>query len=290
MNAVKTAVLLGLLSCVLVVGGGAAAGRTGLMIGLVLAVGMNFFSYFFSDKLALASYSAQPVTPEENGDVYQRVYPLVWNLVQKMGLPMPKLWLLPDSSPNAFATGRNPQNASVAFTEGILQLMSDRELEGVVAHELGHVLHRDILISSVAATLAGAITYLSQIMWWFGGSRDDEREGGGLAGIVMMILGPIAAGLIQMAISRTREFSADEASAKYTGSPDELIQALGKLENGVARVPMTDASPASAHLFILNPFGAGGMSRMFSTHPSTEERIARLQAMRGDAFGNRPVR
>jgi len=203
---------------------------------------------------------------------------------------MPKLWLLPDSSPNAFATGRNPQNASVAFTEGILQLMSDRELEGVVAHELGHVLHRDILISSVAATLAGAITYLSQIMWWFGGSRDDEREGGGLAGIVMMILGPIAAGLIQMAISRTREFSADEASAKYTGSPDELIQALGKLENGVARVPMTDASPASAHLFILNPFGAGGMSRMFSTHPSTEERIARLQAMRGDAFGNRPVR
>lgn len=174
MNAVKTTLLLGLLSCLLVIGGGAFAGRNGLMIGLVLAVGMNFFSYFFSDKLALASYSAQPITPQENGEVYQRVYPLVWNLVQKMGLPMPKLWLLPESSPNAFATGRNPQHGSVAFTEGILQLMSDRELEGVVAHELGHVLHRDILISSVAATLAGAITYLSHMMWWFGGSRDEE--------------------------------------------------------------------------------------------------------------------
>lgn len=280
MNALKTAILLGLLSCLLVVGGGAIAGRNGLMIGLVVAVGMNFFSYFFSDKLALASYSAQPVTPQENAEVYQRVYPLVSNLVQRMSLPMPKLWLLPESSPNAFATGRNPQHASVAFTSGILELMSDRELEGVVAHELGHVLHRDILTSSVAATLAGAITYLAQFAFFFGGRRDDEEEGGGLAAIIMMILGPIAAGLIQMAISRSREFSADEASAKYTGSPDELIQALGKLERGVARDPMTDASQTNAHLFILNPFGAGGLSRMFSTHPSTAERIARLQAMR----------
>lgn len=290
MNAVKTAVLLGLLSCLLVIGGGAVAGRGGLEIGLMLAIGMNFFSYFFSDKLALASYSAQPVTPEQNDAVYQRVYPLVWNLVQRMGLPMPKLWLLPESSPNAFATGRDPQHASVAFTEGILQLMNDRELEGVVAHELGHVLHRDILISSVAATLAGAITYLSQMMWWFGGRRGDEDEGGPFAGILMMILGPIAAGLIQMAISRTREFSADAASAKYTGSPDGLIRALGKLENGVARDPMQDATPATAHMFILNPFGPGGLTRMFSTHPSTEERIARLQAMRGDAVRNLPVR
>jgi heat shock protein HtpX len=290
MNAVKTALLLGLLSCLLVVGGGMIGGRNGLMIGLVLAVGMNFFSYFFSDKMALAGYSAQPVTPEENPDVYARVYPLVQNLVHKMGLPMPKLWLLPESSPNAFATGRNPEHASVAFTEGILQLMSDRELEGVVAHELGHVLHRDILISSVAATLASAITYLAQMWWWIGGRRDEENEGGEAAGLLMMILGPIAAGLIQMAISRTREFSADEASAKYTGSPDELISALGKLENGVARDPMQDATPATAHMFILNPFSAGGMSRMFSTHPSTEERIARLQAMRGDALRNLPVR
>jgi len=289
MNGVKTAVLLGLLSCLLVVGGGAAAGRNGLLLGLVMAAGMNLVSYFFSDRLALASYSAQPVTPEENPEVHRRVYPLVSNLVQRMGLPMPKLWLLPDPSPNAFATGRNPEHASVAFTEGILQLMSDRELEGVVAHELGHVLHRDILISSVAATLAGAITYLSQMMWWFGGRRDEEEEGSGLAAIAMMILGPIAAGLIQMAISRSREFSADEASAKYTGNPNELIQALQKLEYGVARVPMADASPATAHMFILNPFGAGGfgvggMTRMFSTHPSTEERIARLRAMRGDAW------
>ena len=289
MNGVKTAVLLGLLSCLLVVGGGAAAGRNGLLLGLVMAAGMNLVSYFFSDRLALASYSAQPVTPEEHPDVYRRVYPLVFNLVQRMGLPMPKLWLLPDSSPNAFATGRDPQHASVAFTEGILQIMSDRELEGVVAHELGHVLHRDILISSVAATLASAITYLSQLWFFFGGRRDEEDEGGGFAALLMIILGPIAAGLIQMSISRTREFSADEASAKYTGSPDELISALQKLEMGVERVPMQDASPATAHLFILNPFGVGGMSRMFSTHPSTEERIARLQAMRGDAFRNFPV-
>jgi heat shock protein HtpX len=284
MNALKTALLLGLLSCLLVVGGGAMGGRNGLMIGLVLAVGMNFFSYFFSDKMALASYSAEPVTPEQNPEVYARVQPLVQGLALRMGLPMPKLWLLPDAQPNAFATGRNPEHASVAFTEGILQLMTDRELEGVVAHELGHVLHRDILISSVAATLASAITYLSQMMFWFGGRRDEEEEGGGLAAIVMMIVGPIAAGLIQMAISRTREFSADEASAKYTGSPDGLINALGKLEYGVARVPMPDATPATAHMFILNPFSAGGMSRMFSTHPSTEERIARLEAMHGDAL------
>jgi len=286
MNAVKTALLLGLLSCLFVIGGGAVAGRNGLMIGLVLAVGMNFFSYFFSDKIALASYSAQPVTPEENPDVYRRVYPLVGNLVQRMGLPMPKLWLLPDPSPNAFATGRNPQHASVAFTQGILQLMNDRELEGVVAHELGHVLHRDILTSSVAATLASAITYLAQMAFWFGGRRDDEEEGGGLAALLMMIVGPIAAGLIQMAISRSREFSADEASAKYTSNPDELIGALQKLEYGVARIPMQDASPATAHLFILNPFGPGGLNSLFSTHPSTEERIARLQAMRGDAYRN----
>jgi len=287
MNALKTALLLGLLSCLFVVGGGFLFGRNGLMFGLILAVAMNFFSYFFSDKIALASYSAQPVTPEENPDVYRRVYPLVSSLVQRMELPMPKLWLLPDPSPNAFATGRNPQHASVAFTEGILQLMSDRELEGVVAHELGHVLHRDILTSSVAATLASAITYLAQAAFWFGGGRrDDEEEGGGVAALLMMILGPIAAGLIQMAISRSREFSADEASAKYTSNPDELIQALQKLEYGVSRVPMQDASPASAHLFILNPFGPGGLNSLFSTHPSTQERIARLQAMRGDAYRN----
>jgi heat shock protein HtpX len=264
------------------VGGEAIGGRQGLEWGLLIAIGMNFFSYFFSDKLALMSYSAQPVTPDENPEVYARLAPIVGGLSQKMGLPMPKLWLLPEDSPNAFATGRDPQHASVACTVGILQLMSDRELEGVLAHELGHVLHRDILISSIAATLASAITFLSRMAFWFGPRRDDEDERGNMwSSLLMMILAPIAAMLIQMAISRTREFSADAASAKYTGNPDELISALGKLEMGVERVPMGDASPATAHLFILNPFGAGGWTKLFSTHPSTEERIARLQAMKG---------
>ncbi len=282
MNALKTVLLLGLLSGVLLFGGEAIAGRQGLEWGLVIAIGMNFFSYFFSDRLALMSYSAQPVTPEQNPEVYARLAPLVGNLTQRMGLPMPKLWLLPEDSPNAFATGRNPQHASVACTEGILRLMNDRELEGVLAHELGHVLHRDILISSVAATLAAAITFLARMAFWFGPRGEDEDERGNMwSGLLMMILAPIAAMLIQMAISRTREFSADAASAKYTGNPDELISALGKLERGVEQVPMTDATPATAHMFILNPFSGQGMARLFSTHPSTEERIARLQAMRG---------
>jgi heat shock protein HtpX len=281
MNAIKTILLLGALSGILLVGGGWIGGTTGLEYGLAIAVAMNFFSYFFSDKLALMSYAAQPVTPQENPEVYARVYPLVHNLTSRMGLPMPKLWLIPEDSPNAFATGRDPNHASVAFTEGILRLMNDRELEGVVAHELGHVLHRDILISSVAATIAAAITFLARMAFWFGPrSSDDDERGGAVGGILMLIFAPIAALLIQMAISRTREFSADEASAKYTGSPDGLISALGKLETGIQRVPMTDATPSTAHMFILNPFGKGGLMKLFSTHPSTEERIARLEAMR----------
>jgi heat shock protein HtpX len=286
MNSIKTVLLLGLLSGLLLWGGERFGGQNGLMMGLALAVAMNFFSYFFSEKLALMSYSAQPVTPQENPDVYARVYPLVQSLTQRMGLPMPKLWLIPDDSPNAFATGRNPNHASVAFTEGILRLMNDRELEGVVAHELGHVLHRDILTSSVAATLAAAITFVARMAFWFGGRRDDDEEGGAWGGLLMMIVAPIAAMLIQMAISRTREYSADEASAKYLGTPDPLIHALGKLERGIERVPMEDASPATAHLFIHTPFSLGGLSRMFSTHPSTEDRIARLEAMRSQT----PVR
>jgi heat shock protein HtpX len=283
MNALKTVLLLGLMSAVLLVGGEAIGGRQGLEWGLLLAVGMNFFSYFFSDKLALMSYSAQPVTPDENSEVYARLAPIVSGLSQKMGLPMPKLWLLPEDSPNAFATGRNPQHASVACTVGIMRLMNDRELEGVLAHELGHVLHRDILISSIAATLASAITFLARMAFWFGPRGDDEDERGNMwSSLLMMILAPIAAMLIQMAISRTREFSADAASAKYTGNPDELISALGKLEMGVERMPMDDASPATAHMFILNPFGAGGWTKLFSTHPSTEERIARLRAMKAN--------
>src|SRR5580698_7467348 len=269
MNGLKTALLLGALSGILLLGGEWLGGTSGLEWGLAIAVGMNFFSYFFSERLSLLMYSAQPVTPQENPEVYARVYPLVHNLTHAMGLPMPRLWLIPDPSPNAFATGRNPNHASVAFTEGILTLMNDRELEGVVAHELGHVLHRDILTSSVAATLATAITFLARMALWFGPRRDDEEEGGGWGGILMMILAPFAAMLIQMAISRSREFDADAASAKYTGNPDELISALGKLEQGVQRIPM-DATPATAHLFILSPFSGGGIAKLFSTHPSTE--------------------
>jgi heat shock protein HtpX len=249
-------------------------------MGLGFAVLMNFGSYFFSDKIALASYSAQPVTETENPEVYRRVAPIVRGLTQRMGLPMPRLWLLPEESPNAFATGRNPAHASVAVTVGILRLMDDREIEGVVAHELGHVLHRDILISSVAATIAAAIMFISRMAFWFGGSGDDEDRGGNaIAAFLMMILGPFAALLIQMAISRSREYSADEASAQYTHAPNELISALGKLETYSKRIPM-EASPSTAHMFIIKPFTGQWFMNMFSTHPSTADRIARLQHMR----------
>jgi heat shock protein HtpX len=280
-NTLKTVLLLGLLSALLLFAGEAIAGRSGLYMGLGLAVLMNFSGYFFSDKIALASYDAQPVTETENPEVYRRVAPIVQSLTQRMGLPMPRLWLLPEDSPNAFATGRNPAHASVAFTAGILRLMDDREIEGVVAHELGHVLHRDILISSVAATIAAAIMFISRMAFWFGGSRDDEDSGGGnaIAAFTMMMLGPFAAMLIQMAISRSREYSADEASAQYTHAPGELISALGKLETYSKQIPM-EASPSTAHLFIIKPFTGQWFSNMFSTHPSTADRIARLQQMR----------
>ena len=279
MNALKTVLLLGVLSGLLLFLGEFFGGRNGLYIGLAIAVAMNFFSYFFSDKMALATYSAQPVTPEQNASVYGRVYPIVAGLAQRMGIPMPKLWLIPDNSPNAFATGRNPQHASVAFTAGILSAMSDEEIEGVVAHELGHVLHRDILISSIAATIATAITFLARMGFFFGGSsRDDDREGGAWGGLLMLILAPIAAMLIQMAISRSREYDADAASAKYTGNPHKLISALQKLDAYSKRLPM-DATPSTAHMFIIQPFTGESLMRLFSTHPSTADRIARLQTM-----------
>jgi heat shock protein HtpX len=279
-NTLKTALLLGLLSALLVLGGGALAGRNGLYYGLAFAVAMNFFSYFFSDKIALAMYSAQPVTESQNYDAYRRVAPIVRGLCERMGLPMPKLYLIPEQSPNAFATGRSPSHSSVAFTSGILQLMNDNEIEGVVAHELGHVLHRDILLSSVAATLAGAITMLARMAFWFGGSsRDDDNRGGGAAALFMMILAPIAAMLIQLAISRSREYDADAASAKYVGSPYPLIQGLQHLEGWSKQIPM-EATPSTAHMFIIKPFIGGGIGRLFSTHPSTEDRIRRLQEMR----------
>lgn len=280
-NTLKTIFLLGLLSAILLLAGEYLGGRQGLYWGLGLAIAMNFAGYFFSDKIALSMYHAQPVSETENPEVYRRVGPLVGNLCQRMGLPMPKLWLIPEESPNAFATGRNPSHASVAFTAGILRLMDDHELEGVVAHELGHVLNRDILISSVAATVAAAITMLARLSFWFGlGGRDEDNRGGGMAGaLLMLILAPIAALLIQMAISRTREYSADAASAKYTGTPYYLVSALQKLETWSKRIPM-DASPATAHMFIIKPFTGESLMKLFSTHPSTADRIARLQAMR----------
>jgi heat shock protein HtpX len=278
MNGIKTVVLLGALSALLLVGGEAVAGRQGLYIGLALAALMNFVGYFFSEKIALSMYSARPVTETENGAVHRRVAPLVRNLTMQMGLPMPRLWLIPEASPNAFATGRNPSHASVAVTAGLLELMDDRELEGVLAHELGHVRNRDILISSIAATIAAAITMLARMAFFFGGSRDDDNRGGAMSMLFMLILAPIAALLIQMAISRTREYSADATSARFTGSPHGLISALQKLEHYSRRIPM-DASPATAHMFIIKPFSGHSLMRLFSTHPATEQRIARLQSL-----------
>ncbi|MCS6951481.1 MAG: zinc metalloprotease HtpX [Bryobacterales bacterium] len=279
MNGVKTVLLLGLLSGLLLVGGEAVAGRDGLYVGLLLAVLMNGVSYFFSDKIALSMYGAQPVTESQNPQVWRRVAPLVQSLCLRMGLPMPRLWVIPEASPNAFATGRNPKHASVAFTAGLLELMDDRELEGVIAHELAHIRNRDILISSVAATIAAAITMLARMAFFFGGSRDEEdNRGNAVAMLLMMILAPIAALLIQMAISRTREYSADATAARYAGGPWGLISALRKLEHWSTRIPL-DASPATAHMFIIKPFSGQALMRLFSTHPSTEERIRRLQAL-----------
>jgi heat shock protein HtpX len=279
MNGFKTVLLLGLLSGLLLVGGEAIAGRQGLYIGLTIAFLMNFIGYFFSDKIALRMYSAQPVSETEHPEVYRRLGLIVKNLTMQMGLPMPRLWLIPEAAPNAFATGRNPAHASVAVTQGLLELMDEQELTGVIAHELGHVRNRDILISSIAATIAAAITMLARMAFFFGGSRDDDNRGGGaFGGLFMLILAPFAALLIQMAISRTREYSADAAAAHFTGSPFGMISALKKLEYYSKRIPM-DASPSTAHMFIIKPFSGQSMMRLFSTHPDTEQRIARLQAM-----------
>jgi heat shock protein HtpX len=278
-NNVKTVLLLGLLSGLLLVGGEALGGRNGLYMGLMLAVLMNFVSYFFSDRIALAMYSAQPVTETHNPAIYRRLAPLVMGLCQRMGLPMPKLWVIPEASPNAFATGRDPKHSSVAVTAGLLELMDDRELEGVLAHELGHIRNRDILISTIAATLAAAITFVARMAFWFGGPRDREEDSGNaVAALLMLIVAPIAALLIQMAISRTREYQADATAAQAAGQPFGLMSALKKLDAYARRIPM-DASPATAHMFIVMPLGGGALLRLFSTHPPIEERVRRLAAM-----------
>jgi heat shock protein HtpX len=279
MNGLKTALLLGLLSGLLIVGGRLVAGENGMLIALFIAVGMNFFSYFFSDKIALASSGAVRVNETQNPEVFWRLAKIVKPLCDRMGLPMPKLWVIPEQAPNAFATGRNPAHASVAVTAGLLSLMEDREIEGVIAHELGHVKNRDILTSSIAATIASAITWAAQMAFFFGGRRDDDEGGNPIAALAMMLLAPIAAGLIQMAISRTREFSADAASAQYTGNPDELVSALRKLEAYSKRIPM-NVSPSMSHMYIIQPLSGKSLARLFSTHPPTEERIARLLSLR----------
>ena len=270
-NTFKTALLLTALTLLLMMIGRAWGGQNGMVLALVVAAGMNFFSYFFSDKLALAMYHAQPVTREQ----MPRLYAIMERLSAKIGIPVPKLYVIPTDSPNAFATGRNPNHASVAVTQGILDILNDEEMEGVIAHELGHVRNRDILISSVAATLAGAITMLSRFAYFFGGSRDDDR-GGGLGALAMLILAPIAAAIIQLWISRTREYQADASGAGYTGNPFALASALQKLENYSKRVPLP-ATASTAHLFIIQPF-LGGMTwgDLFSTHPPTWKRIERL--------------
>src|SRR5271166_2236649 len=276
-NTFKTAFLLTLMTLLLMAFGRYFGGQNGMLIALVFAAVMNFVSYFYSDKIALAMYRAQPVTREQ----LPRAYAAVERLTQKIGIRMPKIYVIPSESPNAFATGRNPSHASVAVTHGILGLLTDEELEGVLAHELGHVNNRDILISSVAATLAGAITMLASMGRWamiFGGygGRDRENRGGGLAALFMLIVAPIAATLIQLAVSRSREYQADATGAHFTGNPYALASALQKLDAYARRMPL-QASPSTAHLFIIQPF-LGGMSfgNLFSTHPPIAKRIERL--------------
>src|SRR5579872_6520440 len=269
-NTFKTAFLLTLLTLLLMFVGRAFGGQNGMMLALVFAAIMNFVSYFYSDKIALAMYRARPVTREE----LPRAYEAVERLTQKIGIPMPKMYVIPSDSPNAFATGRNPQHASVAMTQGILNLLNDEELEGVLAHELGHVNNRDILISSVVATLAGAITMLSRFGFFFGGDREDSR-GGGLGALFMLILAPIAASLIQLAVSRSREYQADATGAHFTGNPYALASALAKLDAYSRRLPL-QATPSTAHLFIIQPFLGMNFGSLFSTHPPIAKRIERL--------------
>lgn len=279
MNTMKTTLLLALLTVLLVLAGGAIGGQGGMLAALVMAGVMNFVSYWFSDRIVLAMYGAREVTEAEAPEFYG----LVRQLAERAGLPMPRVCIIPSDTPNAFATGRNPEHAAVAATTGILRVLSREELAGVMAHELSHVKHRDILISSIAATVAGAVTYLAHMAQWaamFGGGRDRDNGGGGALGLlVMAIVAPLAALLIQMAISRSREYEADRGGAEISGNPLYLANALRKLEAANRRLPMEEATPATAHMFIVSPLTGGGIAALFSTHPPMEERVRRLEAM-----------
>jgi heat shock protein HtpX len=278
MNAMKTTFLMALMTVLLVLAGGAIGGQSGMIFALVMAGVMNFISYWFSDRIVLAMYGAQEVTEAD----YPEFYGLVRQLAVQAGMPMPKVYIIQSETPNAFATGRNPEHAAVAATTGIMRILTRDELMGVMAHELSHVRHRDILISSVAATIAGAITYLAHMAQWaaiFGGGRDRDEEGGGVFGlIVMAIVAPIAAMLIQMAISRSREYEADRGGAALAGNPLCLAGALRKLEMANQQIPM-QANAATAHMFIVNPLTGGGLMSLFSTHPPLDERVRRLEEM-----------
>ena len=274
MNIMRTVMLMTLMTLVLVAAGGALGGQNGAMLALVFAGVMNFGSYWFSDKVVIKMYKGQEVT---SGPLYD----VVAEICQQNSLIMPKVYVLPQSTPNAFATGRNPRHAVVAATQGITQILSREELKGVMAHELAHVQNRDILIGSIAATIAGAISFMAHIAQWsmiFGGGQDDE-DSNPLVMIAMMIFAPMAAMLVQMAISRSREYGADATGARFCGNPHSLASALRKLENSNRRAPMTSANEATAHMFIVNPLKAGGMRNLFSTHPPMEERIKRLEGM-----------
>jgi heat shock protein HtpX len=278
-NQLKTTVLLAALTVLIVLIGRMFGGNQGMMIAFVFAMFMNFGSYWFSDKIVLAMYRATELTPTEAPEIHQ----MVDELAQRGGLPKPRIYMIPSEAPNAFATGRNPEHAVVAVTQGIVRLLNHEELKGVLAHELGHVKNRDILIGSIAATLAGVVMMLASMarfaaIFGFGGSDDDD--GGGIIGLILMsILAPLGAMLIQMAISRSREYLADETGARLAGNPRSLATALEKLASASKRIPMKEAKPATAHMFIVNPLSGGGFSKWFSTHPPMEERVRRLRAM-----------
>ncbi len=276
-NYLKTAILMAGIVALFMAIGAMVGGQQGMMIAFVIALGMNFFSYWFSDKMVLKMYNAQPVDETTAPQFYR----MVRELAQKADLPMPKVYLIDDPSPNAFATGRNPENAAVAATTGILQILSARELRGVMAHELAHVKHRDILISTISATMAGAISMLANFAVFFGGRDSEGRPANPIAGILVMFLAPLAASLIQMAISRSREYQADRGGAEISGDPQALAMALDKIHRYAQGIPLAaaEAHPETAQMMIMNPLSGGGLRGLFSTHPSTEDRVARLMEM-----------
>ncbi|RLK36168.1 zinc metalloprotease HtpX [Cupriavidus plantarum] len=276
-NWVKTFMLMAAITALFIVIGGMIGGRSGMMMALLIALGMNFFSYWFSDKMVLRMYNAQEV----DASTAPQFYGMVQDLAQRAGLPMPRVYLINEDAPNAFATGRNPENAAVAATTGILRVLSDRELRGVMAHELAHVRHRDILTSTIAATMAGAISALANMAMFFGGRDEHGNRTNPIASIAVAILAPLAASLIQMAISRAREFEADRGGAEISGDPQALASALDKIHRYAQGIPFQAAEehPATAQMMIMNPLAGGGIANLFSTHPATEERIARLMQM-----------